>query len=203
MRILSLLAILLGTLAFAEVDSQNPNLMSSEFKDKEGVFINARVGISFSEASNYGSDGRAPFLGGLGVDYFFHPVVGAFADLQYTSRGYKISSQSSTASFIDIPFGLAFNHGTIFSKYARSNTRLGGYYAIPAGDYSGNLALNFSNKPKGFFGIYLDNESLFNLTEHFALGYTLWVKIGLGSAIDASIESKFTEIGIGFIASFF
>lgn len=154
--------------------------------------------------SNSTSDNRIAFLGGLGASYFFTPAVGAFLEAQFTSRGFKAASLSSTANYLDFPFGLAFNHGRgLFSGNSRSHTRLGGYLALPlSGEYPAG-ALAAAVKTSSFFGLVIDNETHFPISDHFSLGYTLWVKIPLGSAIQGSIDSKAYEIGLGLVVGFF
>lgn len=174
-----------------------------DFSSREGSILSAKVGVNLLQAgSNSTTENRIGFTGGLGATYFFTGQVGAFLDVAFMPRGYKAGSLSSTATFIDIPFGFAFNHGKgFFSASSRSHTRLGGYLALPLGEFPAGALLT-AQPSSTFFGLRVDNETHFPINEHFSLGYTIWINFALGSALK-NVDSKFYEIGLGLVVGFF
>lgn len=181
-----------------------------------GFTFHGTLGINLIQATNYpNSLNRMTPLFGVGAEYYFTPVVGVFMDAQYTNRGIRGTllstgtTESASTHFIDVPFGLAFNHGSKFLGTGRSATRLGGYVALPLrkslqGD--ANMQAGLTNvEATPYFGINVDNITLFPVGSGLELGYAVWVKIPVGGAIKVNgttLDYSSSEIGLGLAIGF-
>ncbi len=174
--------------------------------ERRGLIYTGVLAVNlFANTTNSVSNNRISFLGGLASEYFFVPSVGVFLGGQLTSRGFidATNNNSSSALYIDIPAGLAFN-ASFFGTYSRRfQVLLGPYYSIPLSQFQGTVPLLVgTNKNQPFLGIYFASEALFEVTESFDLGYIIYFKYGIQSAIPAQTVN-FSEFGIGVEAALF
>jgi hypothetical protein len=212
----SISPVAMATDTATKTDTGTATAKPADAVERAGLILNARVGLNLIQANDFpNSQNRMTFSGGVGAEYYFTPVVGTFINADFTNRGIKgtvvatSTTESASANFIDVPFGLGFNTGSRVFGAGRSEFRLGGYMAQPlsknlTGDPNITTALA-SVTTKTFFGIYLDNLALFPAGESLMLGYTVWVKIPVSAAVQygsVNLDYKSTELGLGLAVGF-
>jgi hypothetical protein len=170
--------------------------------------------ISTPEAS-FGTN-KVQWLLGAGTNYYIDPKWGLFANVEFNQRGRKfLNTTLSSASYIDIPFGVAHEYGDgLWSSASFSTLHAGPYVALPLSDfkydypYSAARSVPYKNfyqetpTAKTYGGIYIDNDIMFRTNSSFAPGITTWIKLPLGSAVTGT-NTKFYEFGIGFKVGLF
>ncbi|MGE0614919.1 MAG: hypothetical protein AB7P04_04710 [Bacteriovoracia bacterium] len=194
-----------STSAFAATRAPEPSEESKPivegFSEFQGSFVTMNVGLNLlSRAKDTNSDWTQSFLGGATYSYYFTQNVGILTGAQFTRRALSVNGLSSGAGYLDIPLAFTFSPGkSMFGGASRSHTHIGAYYALPLSDFSGDLTINFGSQSKSFFGIYVGSDTFFPVSPHFALGFGLWVKFGLGSAFQGA-DAAFGDIGLGLSA---
>lgn len=178
-------------------ESEEPSPLSLSF------IIGANLWASLSGSAGRSSN-RISLLAGAEAYYFFTPNVGIFLGGQYTSRGERTASgASASASFVDVPFGICFRHGSrIFGSRSQNQFSLGGFYAVPLG----NLSVT-NTQTRAAAGIILMGQTLFPIGESTALGFGTWGKFGVSEVVvsDASAGingGSALEWGIGLVLGF-
>lgn len=210
MRALSLIIVaLLAEMLMANSAYARPQrrLAEQEMEDESSplsVSLIVGANLSASLTGNGGTSSRVSFMGGAELYYFFTPHVGIFLGGHYTSRGEKLASSAvASASFVDIPFGIAFRHGTrLFGSTSESQFSLGGFYSIPFG----NLSVT-NTQTRSAAGIAIMAQTLFPVGESVALGFGTWAKFGVAEVVTRDVGNNVAggnvqEWGIGLILGF-
>jgi hypothetical protein len=174
------------------------------YEDRTGFFYDIKGGANIvSLAARAGSNNRLTALGGVGASYFWGPSLGAFAEIHYADRAVSSGGQSLRADFVDFVLGAVWNRGAGFlGGVARETYRVGLLYGQPTGNFRGSLTLPFSGASRGAFGVHLEHQATFPLSDHFGMGYTVWLKSLLTSAFQNG-SVTFIDAGIGLVATFF
>ncbi len=176
----------------------------ANYEDRQGFFFDVKVGLNAASfAAMAGSNNRISPLGSLGTSYFFSPAWAAFGEIHYTKRNLTFSGASSSASFADVVVGVVWNRGAGWlGGIARETYRLGFLYGRPLGSFSGSYVPAFSLESQGAVGFHLEHQATFPIKDHFGVGYSVWVKSLLSSAVKAT-KVTFIDVGIGLVATFF
>lgn len=155
---------------------------------------------------------KLQLLIGAGTDIYLDPNWGIFGSVEYNQRGRKfLNTTLSSASYLDVPFGLAIPYGEGFWRTNSLSTfRVGPYVAFPLSNfkydypYSAQSSVPYREyfyQPKpdaqAYGGLYIDNDVLFSTASTVAPGLTTWMKLPLGSAVNGT-NTRFYEFGIGF-----
>lgn len=201
-----LLALVLfaGTLRAEEPKSEDDEFgIWVQFEDRRGIFLDAKLGLNFASLSTFdGSTNRVTPLVGLSGSYFFTATWGVFADVAATRRALTRGGTAGFATYLDVPIGIAWNTGGGWlGTVAREHYRLAVLFAVPLGDFGGNLAAGTPLATKTALGFQLDNVTLFPLSDSLGVGYTFWIKALLTSTLRDRHE-KFAEVGMGFVFSY-
>ncbi len=193
---------LLLTSFLALGDEAPPGFAGKAFPRPTKFQVSGKAGLSISAPST-GSGNRIPLLIGVGGDYYFGRFVGGFLELHATTRGFRNGANTADTLFLDWVFGVTFKTGgRWFAEDSTNLFRLGGYFAQGIGNYTGSLTLPFPSGVKNFMGIYYSQDTLFPVTESLKLGFSIWGKLGLSSASQNTVDTKFYEAGIGLAAAF-
>lgn len=148
------------------------------------------------------TSGVIGFQGYVKGSYFFTPNVGVSLGSDFTFRGHSLASSTTSAPFLDIPFSFSFSlPWQTMGSGSRPITHLGLYYAMPLGDYSGDLDISSFGEKKAYLGLLLSHDTLFKVTENFSMGFNTWLKYGLVSAFETS-DVKYFDFGIGLVLGF-
>ncbi len=174
------------------------------YEDRPGFFYDVKAGLGLASfAARSGSTNRVAPLGGLGASYFFGPSWGSFAELHFTDRALTALGASATANFADLVVGVVFNRGAgMLNSVARETYRLGLVYARPLGSFRGAYSPSFSGESQGAIGVHLEHQATFPIADHFGMGYSLWLKGILTSAVKAT-SVTFIDAGVGLVVTFF
>ncbi len=174
------------------------------YEDRPGFFYDVKAGLnlaSFAAISN--STNRVAPLLGVGFSYFFGPSWGTFGEVNVMQRALTSAGAAATASFVDLGLGVVWNRGAGWlGSIARETYRLGLLYARPLGNFQGTFMPPFSSGSQGAIGVHFEHQATFPLSDHFGLGYSLWLKGLCTSAVVAS-PVTFVQLGLGLVATFF
>lgn len=153
-----------------------------------------------SASGNTLANNKMQFLLGAGSDYFFDPNWGLFLQAEFNQRGRTILGSSvSSASFIDVPFGAAYQYGKgLWGANSQSTLRLGSYAALPISDFKYDVqnSDNQSRKAKAYAGFYAENDFMFKAGSSLVPGISMWVKLPFSSAVTEATV-RYYEVGIG------
>jgi len=170
--------------------------VASDFKPGRQYTLSGGVGFSKMDGTN--SDMRTLLpRADLFIDNYLTENQGTFLGVGYAGRGFKLGSPTSTASFLDIPFGfVSRSDGGVFGDI---QIRVGGVIGAALTDFSGDLPLTFSNESRTFFGLYVDVGFQYQISEGMALGYRIWSKDGITDVIPtaAGARGQVRELGVG------
>ena len=157
------------------------------------------------------------FLLGVGTDYYLDKNWGVFGGVEYNQRGRKfLNTTLSSASYLDVPFGLTLPYGEGFWRgNSFSTLHVGPYIAFPLSNfkydypYSAQSSVPYREyyyqpKPDAqtYGGLYVDNDIMFSTSSTVAPGLTTWMKLPLGSAVNGT-NTRFYEFGLGLKVNIF
>ncbi len=166
-----------------------------------GAYVGANILSSF--IGNGGTTtNRIGFDGGLDLQAYFVEQVGVFVGGHFVTRGFRlVSTETSSASFLDVPFGLAFRRtSALFKDSAEDTLLIGGYVSLPLSDFKTPTLT--SHTASTSFGLNLGAKTLFKVSGNFSLGFGTWVRFGLTKSMTTGTADKLLEIGIGLAAGF-
>lgn len=212
-------SVVLAGSAFANVEGSVETEVGMEAR--RGLFIIPKVNVFVAASpTNLGLSGGyteaniQPSVS-LTTEYFATDRVGFFVGADYQRRGLyatdaDLKPHSISSPYLDLSIGPVFNTGSGWiSKNARSHIGLGAFYALPlSAQYQGDIdttKLAGSKTPAtaGYFGILVTGESLFPLSQSFALGFGSQIKFGLGKAYE-TINSKYAlDVSIGIAGAWY
>lgn len=216
--------ILFSTIIFStNAFSQGASTTEFGISDRLGLLPSVRAGMNlFSRASSVDKHGiiepknKAQFSGGFGADYFFGKYLGTFTQVDFNQRTNNyLGLVRASASYVDVPFGIALNAGEfLWFGSSRTTTRAGSYMALPMTDFEcdnkestklifgGDKNLFPFLTSQTYAGLYFEEEVLFAIARNLNFGLSAWAKLPLGSAVK-EIRSNFYEAGLGLKVGFF
>jgi hypothetical protein len=174
------------------------------FRQKSGFNPSLKVNTDIDYVSSIASSDRVTLGAAAAVNYFFTPQVGAFVEAQIANRGFSVGGLAITAYFLDVPVGIVLSLGhDYFDETARSHLKAGVFFSAALGNFMGPLQTSFSPVSQNFWGVYLAAESLYPMDDLISIGWTVWGKFAVTTALADGTDAKFYNLGIGFIASLF
>lgn len=135
---------------------------------------------------------RADFF----IDNYLTDSRGTFLGVGYANRGFLVGGRSSSAHFIDVPFGFSQRWHWLGGV---TENRAGGVVGLPLSDFEGDLPLTFSNDSRTFFGLYLDFGTKYAISDGgTSLGYRIWIKNGLTDVFPTAARGRgeVQELGV-------
>lgn len=214
---LFLFLVLFSSYAF----SQGTSTTEFEISNRIGFLPSVKLGANlFSSTSVDKNEIITPknvpqFSGGFGADYFFGKYFGTFTQVDFNQRTYSfLGLIKASASFVDVPFGIALNSGKfLWIDSSRTTSRVGGYIALPMSDFEfdkNSSSIIFGTdksliplvRSQTYGGLFLETESLFAVSRNLSPGLSAWTKIPLGSSSEG-VKSNFYEVGLGLKVGFF
>ncbi len=145
----------------------------------------------------------APLVG-FGVTYLLTSSTAIFGRVDYTSRGAQlIGGDSAAASFIDVPLGFSFHHGSWFFENETFVSSLGVYFSFPTSHLTtDSQTIQSSRRSVGGFA---NLSSHFPVSESWYVGPQIWTKVGLTRSFDESSIGNLKsilELGIGIFVAY-
>ncbi len=151
------------------------------------VKILANLDVAFSALS--GANSKVTLGAGTDVDWFFTPNVGAFVGLDYNPIRSKRSGADLEVTYLDIPFGAAFNFGS--GSSIALGAMNGNFNAIMnVGLYAGMPLSKFKiagtdiDSANTIIGLNVEGHGIYKFSQTFGLGFHAGLKYGFNEVVD-------------------